>query len=253
MEALAYAPAAQRSARLSSTRLSSPVRSHTIAGLSAGLRLVGGRELANRPIRMTAPTEEELLVAAQGGDRRAFSRLVSMHQRRVYACAVQMLGDGGGADDAVQETFLRAWRAIARFDGRSQLSTWLYRVCVNVCLNHIRKRKRHDASDIGDPRIPEPKADPMQGSNDPGRSLEARQLQGRIGQALEGLSESLRTTVVMVLVHGMPQKEAAQVLGCSEGTIAWRIHEARRRLRLALAEDTQEESGADEAAGRRAS
>lgn len=202
-------------------------------------------------LAMTEPTEAQLLEAAQSGDARAFSRLVRMHQRRVYACAVQMLGDGGDADDAVQETFLRAWRAIARFDGRSQLSTWLYRVCVNVCLNHIRKRKRHDASDLHDPRVPEPKADPSQGGSDPARVLEARQLQGQIGAALEGLSESLRTTVVLVLVHGMPQKEAAEVLGCSEGTIAWRIHEARRRLRLALAED--DAGGSEKQAGRRAS
>jgi RNA polymerase sigma-70 factor (ECF subfamily) len=208
---------------------------------------------------MSDATEAELLVAAQAGDRRAFSRLVRIHQRRVYACAVSMLGDGGDADDAVQETFMRAWRAIARFDGRSQLSTWLYRVCVNVCLNHIRKRKRHDAADLADPRVPEPKADPTQGNTDPRRVLEVRQLQGRLAEAVDGLSESLRTTVIMVLVDGMPQKEVAEILGCSEGTIAWRIHEARRRLRLALAEtEDAEESiaggeGEDAPAGRRAS
>jgi RNA polymerase sigma-70 factor (ECF subfamily) len=190
---------------------------------------------------MTEPNEAELLTAAQKGDRRAFSRLVRVHQRRVYACAVSMLGDGGDADDAVQETFLRAWRAIERFDGRSQLSTWLYRVCVNVCLNHLRRRKRHDASDISDPRIPEPSADPTQGTTDPRHALEANQLSGRITAALDGLSESLRTTVILVLVQGMPQKEVANVLGCSEGTIAWRIHEARRRLRLVLAAEGAEE------------
>jgi RNA polymerase sigma-70 factor (ECF subfamily) len=209
---------------------------------------------------MTEPIEAELLKAAQllkeaqGGDKRAFSRLVALHQRRVYACAVSMLGDGGDADDAVQETFMRAWRAIGRFDGRSQLSTWLYRVCVNVCLNHIRRRKRHDASDISDPRVPEPTADPTQGTTDPRHALEARQLSSRLESALEGLSESLRTTVVLVLVHGMPQKEAASVLGCSEGTIAWRIHEARRRLRLALGDEVGIEEDAKVAAsGRRAS
>jgi len=79
-----------------------------------------------------------------------------------------------------------------------------------------------------------------------------RQLQGRIAEAVDGLSESLRTTVILVLVEGMPQKEAAKVLGCSEGTIAWRIHEARRRLRLALAEPTDDTEDGDEA-GRRAS
>lgn len=200
---------------------------------------------------MTEPSEAELLEAAQGGDRRAFSRLVVLHRRRVYACAVQMLGDGGDADDAVQETFMRAWRALSRFDGRSQLSTWLYRVCVNVCLNHIRKRKRHEASDLSDPRVPEATADPSQGSSDPARALEVRQLQGRISTALDGLSESLRTTVVMVLVQGMPQKEAAEILGCSEGTIAWRIHEARRRLRLLLAE--AQAGSSEDAVGRRAS
>ncbi len=198
---------------------------------------------------MSDATEAELLVAAQAGDRRAFSRLVRIHQRRVYACAVSMLGDGGDADDAVQETFMRAWRAIARFDGRSQLSTWLYRVCVNVCLNHIRKRKRHDAADLADPRVPEPKADPTQGNTDPRRALEARQLQGRLADAVDGLSESLRTTVIMVLVDGMPQKEVAEILGCSEGTIAWRIHEARRRLRLALAEAEDAEEGGGEGEG----
>lgn len=210
---------------------------------------------------MTEPSEADLLRAAQEGDRRAFGRLVRMHQRRVYACAVQMLGDGGDADDAVQETFLRAWRAIDRFDGRSQLSTWLYRVCVNVCLNHLRRRKRNDASDIADPRVPEPSADPTQGQTDPRHALEARELSGRLATALEGLSESLRTTVILVLVHGMPQKEAAEVCGCSEGTIAWRIHEARKRLRLALAEasdgegegDGEGEEAARAATGRRAS
>lgn len=229
----------------------------------AGFSRIGDRSPGEvRPVwpePMTESSESELLQAAQRGDKRAFGRLVRIHQRRVFACAVHMLGDGGDADDAVQETFVRAWRAIARFDGRSQLSTWLYRVCVNVCLNHIRKRRRHDASDLGDPRLPEPKADPSQGSTDPGRTLEARELQGQIAAALDGLSDSLRTTVILVLVEGMPQKEAADVLGCSEGTVAWRIHEARRRLRLALAEQLSEEEvvsradTGDRAAGRRAS
>jgi RNA polymerase sigma-70 factor (ECF subfamily) len=206
---------------------------------------------------MSDPSEADLLTAAQAGDRRAFGQLVRVHQRRVHACAVQMLGDRGDADDAVQETFVRAWRAIERFDGRSQLSTWLYRVCVNVCLNHLRRRKRGDAPDISDPRLPEPAADPTQGDTDPRHALEARQLSARIASALEGLSESLRTTVTLVLVHGMPQKEAAEVLGCSEGTVAWRIHEARRRLRVALADQVDAGAGETEVAraatGRRAS
>jgi RNA polymerase sigma-70 factor (ECF subfamily) len=192
---------------------------------------------------MGQPDEAELLKGARDGDRAAFGRLVRMHQRRVYACALSILADAGEAEDAVQEAFLRAWRAIDRFDGRSELSTWLYRITVNVCLNTIRRRRRVQASDISDPRIPEPTADPTQGKNDPGLTAESMQLYRRLAAALDSLSPSLRTTVILVLVQGLPHKEAAAALGCPEGTIAWRIHEARRRLRELL----QETKDADEA------
>ena len=194
---------------------------------------------------MGEPDESELLSRARGGDRRAFGILVRAHQRRVYACALQILGDTGEAEDAVQETFLRAWRAIGRFEGGSQLSTWLYRICVNVCLNTIRRRKRVDASDLADPRIPEPSADPTQGRNDPGLVAESAQLYRRLARALDSLSETLRVTVVLVLVQGMPHKQAAEVLGCPEGTIAWRVHEARRRLRDLLGPEEGAESSSE--------
>jgi RNA polymerase sigma-70 factor, ECF subfamily len=196
---------------------------------------------------MADPKEPELIERAQRGDKAAFGLLLRMHQRRVYACAVHMLGDRGEAEDSVQETFLRAWRAIDRFDGRAELSTWLYRICINVSLNALRRRKRVDASDLSDPRVPEPVADPMQGQTDPRQAAQAAQLYGRLATALDGLSPTLRATVVLVLLEGVPQKEASEVLGCSEGTVAWRVHEARRRLRLVLG-DHLEESSQDAAA-----
>lgn len=180
--------------------------------------------------------EADLLEAAKKGDRGAFGRLVRLHQRRVFACAFQMLADKGEAEDAVQETFLRAYRAIERFDGRSELSTWLYRICVNVCLNALRKRRRVQPTDLSDPRVPEPPADPTQGETDPGQTVETAQMQARLAGALDKLSPSLRTTVVLVLIQGMPHKEASEVLGCPEGTVAWRIHEARRKLREMLSD-----------------
>lgn len=183
---------------------------------------------------MGEPDEAHLLERAQKGDQVAFGRLVHLHQRRVFACALQMLSDRGEAEDAVQETFLRAWRALARFDGRSKLSTWLYRICVNVCLNAIRRRKRVASTDVDDPRMPEPAADPAQGHTDPERALEMSQLSARLQAAMQQLSPSLRSAVVLVLLQGLPHKEAAEALGCPEGTVAWRIHEARRRLRATL-------------------
>jgi RNA polymerase sigma-70 factor (ECF subfamily) len=178
--------------------------------------------------------EADLIERAKAGDRAAFGQLIRLHQRRVYACAIHMLADRGEAEDAVQETFMRAFRAIDRFDGRAELSTWLYRICINVSLNTLRRRKRVDAADIQDPRLPEPAADPTQGGTDPRQIASARELYGRLGKALDELSPSLRATVIMVLIDGVPQKEAAEALGCSEGTVAWRVHESRRRLREKL-------------------
>lgn len=186
---------------------------------------------------MPDPAEAELLKKARAGDADAFGKLVRMHQRRVFACCLHMLGDAAEAEDAVQETFLRAHRAIARFDGRSELSTWLYRIGMNVSLNTLRRRRRTQAQDLADPRVPEPAADPTQADVDPQATAEATQTYRRLTRALDQLSPSLRATVVMVLIEGVPQKEAAIALGCPEGTIAWRIHEARARLRVALAAD----------------
>jgi RNA polymerase sigma-70 factor (ECF subfamily) len=206
---------------------------------------------------MPDPKEADLIDRAKRGDKPAFGQLIRMHQRRIYACAIHMLGDRGEAEDAVQETFLRAWRAIDRFDGRAELSTWLYRICINVSLNTLRRRKRVEAADLADPRVPEPSADPTQGQTDPRHAAQALQLYRRLAKALDGLSPSLRATVVLVLLDGMPQKEASEVLGCSEGTIAWRVHEARRRLREVLGDHLEGEDVAAStprapAAGRRA-
>jgi RNA polymerase sigma-70 factor (ECF subfamily) len=186
---------------------------------------------------MAEATEAQLLDLARAGDRAAFGQLVRAHQRRVFGCALHMLGDRGEAEDATQETFLRAFRAIARFDGRSELSTWLYRICMNVCLNTLRRRRRVDAADIDDPRIPEPAADPIQGESDPHRTAEAAELYQQLAVALDALTPSLRATVVLVCLQGVAHKQAAEVLGCPEGTVAWRIHEARSRLREALRTD----------------
>lgn len=183
---------------------------------------------------MGDPNETELIARARAGDRQAFGSLIRLHQSRVYACAVRMLGNRSEADDVAQETFLRAFRAIDGFDGRSELSTWLYRICVNLCLNAIRSRKRKGSEDIDDPRIPEPKADSESSDADPRLALERAQTYSRLAKAIEALSPTLRTTIVLVCIEGVPQKQVAETLGCSEGTVAWRVHEARSKLREAL-------------------
>lgn len=201
---------------------------------------------------MATPEEQlQWIERARGGDVRAFELLVRQHQRRIYRLALHLTGSGGDADDVTQETFFRAYRAIERFDGRAEIFTWLYRICVNVALN-LRRSGRRVVANLDDPRVPEPTAD---GEN-PAASAERAQAYRALTRALDGLSESLRTTLVLACVEQLPYKDIAQVLGCSEGTVAWRVHEARKRLRDALPDEvlapleTQEPAGG--ARGRRA-
>jgi RNA polymerase sigma-70 factor (ECF subfamily) len=175
---------------------------------------------------MASPEDQKWLERARNGDRAAFGALVRLHQRRVHRLALQLTGNAGDADDVVQETFLRAYRAIDRFDGRAELFTWLYRICVNVALN-LRRQGRRVTADLDDPRVPEP----VDGAADPALTAERADAYRALAQGLDSLSESLRTTMVLACVEQLPYKDIAQVLGCSEGTIAWRVHEARRRLR----------------------
>lgn len=185
---------------------------------------------------MSERTDRELVEAAQRGDSQAFGSLMRRHQRRVYRLALQLVRRAAEAEDVTQETFVRAYGALDRFDGRSEPFTWIYRIAVNLSLNVIRARKPSErSSSPDDPQIEPLLSDRAAGSN-PETARADRELAAALNAGIDGLSEVLRTTLLLVLVDGMAHADAAQVLGCSEGTVAWRVHEARRRLREYLLE-----------------
>ena len=95
---------------------------------------------------MPRPTDRELVQQARGGDREAFGLFVRSHQKRVFRLALHLVQSGAEAEDVTQEAFVRAYQALARFDGRSEPFTWLYRITVNTSLNIIRSRKPRDRS-----------------------------------------------------------------------------------------------------------
>lgn len=167
---------------------------------------------------------------AQGGDKAAFGKLVRKHQRRVYATALQMTGDHGEADDIAQDAFLRAFMAIDRFDGRSEFHTWLYRIAVNLTINHLKKRGRSRPAEDSDPRVVGALSADSE-SSDPAFALEKRRFYAHLVEALDSLPETLKATVVLVSLQGLSHRIVAEILGCSEGTVSWRIHEARKLLR----------------------
>jgi RNA polymerase sigma-70 factor (ECF subfamily) len=186
---------------------------------------------------MASASDSELMQLARDGDRNAFGVLVRRHQKRIYRLAVHMLRNPSEAEDVTQETFARAYQALQRFEGSSQPYTWLYRIAVNLSLNIIRARKpRQQTAGDDDPRVEAWMAQRApDNTGDPSKALEQMRLAVALTAGIDQLSETLRTTLLVVCVEGLAHGDAAQVLGCPEGTIAWRVHEARRKLREHLA------------------
>lgn len=179
--------------------------------------------------------EAELLVeAAKAGDPRAFDALVRRYRPRIYALALHLTGRPSDADDITQDAFLKAYSKLDKFEGRSQFFTWLYRIALHRALNVKRDRGRRRTVGLEDPRVSAAVA--VDAADDPRRAIELQEEYGYLLAAFDRLSPILRTTVVLTTLQGLSYKEAAIVLDTTEGTIAWRVHEARAQLRKTMAQ-----------------
>ncbi len=182
--------------------------------------------------------EDPDLDRARSGDREAFGRLVQRHQRRVYAAALHILGSHADADDVTQETFVRAYRGLSSFDGRADFFTWLYRITVNTALNALRSDKRgaalHQRGNVEAGHVGGRPEALGQLERSPAQHVQQAGEVSRVLHAVAQLSASLRVTLVLATVEELPHKQIAEILEIPEGTVAWRVNEARRLLRLKL-------------------
>lgn len=185
-----------------------------------------------------AATATALVEAARAGDQRAFEALVQRYRKRIFALALHITGSASEADDIAQDVFLKAYRALPQFEGRSQFFTWVYRMAVNRSLNVRRDRARRGEDTLDDPRLELAVA--VDSRWNPGREAELRQTYARLLRALDSLPIDMRTTVILVSLQGMSHGEVAVIQNLSEGTIAWRMHEARRRLNEAMAPERRQ-------------
>ncbi len=174
---------------------------------------------------------DALVSAARAGDAAAFDRLVRRFRPRIYALALHLSGSASDADDIAQDAFVQAFRHMSQFEGRSHFFTWLYRITVNRALSAQRAQRR-GAVPLDDARLQV--AMQVDAPSDPRLALELRETYAALLEALDGLSSSLKSAVVLTALQGMSYQEAAIILGTSEGAIAVRIHEARQKLRCAL-------------------
>jgi RNA polymerase sigma-70 factor (ECF subfamily) len=172
-----------------------------------------------------------VVVRTQQGDSSAFDTLVSRHRSRVYRVAYGMMRDREAAEDATVEAFCEAYQAIGRFEPRAKFTTWLHRVTVNVCLEHLRrKRAKH--------LLVEVELDPNTPANDDTCELVlTRDLARRAMQAIEELPETHKAPVSMFYLEQLSCAEIAKTLGIPRNTVKTRIFYATRALRDRLAAD----------------
>jgi len=175
-----------------------------------------------------APSDESLIRQAQRGDRAAFDELVRRHRDRVYAVALRLTRDPDDAEDALQETFISAYRGLGSFGSRAQVSTWLYRIATNRALDVINRRRAASSLDADD--APQLRA----GGDDYEQAALRRALEG----ALARLPEDFRVAVVLSDVAGLTPTEAAEVLEVPVGTMKSRVFRARAQLAAMLREPT---------------
>jgi RNA polymerase sigma-70 factor (ECF subfamily) len=182
---------------------------------------------------MDGPPDERLVEEARQGSREAFAELVRRYERRIYAVALRMAANPADADDLAQEVFLTAWTAIASFRSGSAFYTWLYRIAVNMSLSFLKKRKREKNRAPFDEDLPV--GDPVrEAASRPEAGSALNELSERIDRAVGGLPAPFRATFALVVDQGLSHAQAAAVLGCSENTVSWRMHKARRLLQARL-------------------
>lgn len=194
--------------------------------------------------------DADVLTRAKSGDRSAFGTLVRKYQKRVYATAMHIMGNHHDADDVAQDAFVRAYRFLPKFDERSDFFTWLYRITVNTALNHIRSKKRvQNIANAGAKKVEAEGGRPEAlGTRErtPREWTELGERYRTVIERISDLSPTLRTTLVLATVEGKSYKKIAQLLDIPEGTVAWRVNEARKKLKAALAEAEADEASRDE-------
>ncbi|HEY3055656.1 MAG TPA: sigma-70 family RNA polymerase sigma factor [Thermoanaerobaculia bacterium] len=171
---------------------------------------------------------------ARGGDADAFRTLVERHSRAIFRVAYRMTGNEHDADDVVQETFLRAYRQIDRFEERANFGTWVHRIAINCSLDLLRSRGRHERHRVNDSEDSEMSREFESSDPRPDRLLLSAELQQHVVSALDRLSGNERTAFILRHFEGMPVEEIGRTLGIQVNAAKHTIFRAVRKLRESL-------------------
>jgi len=179
---------------------------------------------------MTVPNRDdhELIRACLEGNRESFATLVKRHEQRAFWAAYRVLGDSEASRDVAQEAFVRVWRALDRFDFSMAFSTWLYRITINLAIDHLRRNKRHKGVDIDTFR--EALADETSAPA-PHAAQDRAEMTRLVRRVLETLDEKYRTVLALRDLEGLSSKQISDITGIAHATVRWRLHVARKQFR----------------------
>jgi len=187
-------------------------------------------------------SEADAIRLAQQGDTAAFERIYRLHNRRVYALCLRMVGNTAEAEDLTQEAFLQLFRKIHTFRGDSAFSTWLHRLSVNVVLMKLRKKTLPETSLEETTEPDEETGGPRKDVGGPDLLLTGSLDRVNLQRAIEQLPPGYRAAFVLHDVQGYEHNEIAEILGCSIGNSKSQLHKARMRLRELLQETLRDQA-----------
>ncbi len=187
----------------------------------------------NNAATSSPPSEREYLLKAQKGDQQAFAFIVQSYQRPVYNLCYRMLGNQQEAEDATQETFIRAYTHLDSYNPNRKFLNWVLTIASNHCVDRLRKRRINWSSLEDDPYV---EKIPMPEAIDPHRSAERKETADQIQRWIDQLSPDYRTPVILLYWYGYSYEEIAATMGVSVSAIKSRLHRARKQIAQMIAQ-----------------
>ena len=192
----------------------------------------------NQVAENTSASDDAVLVKrVQAGEMAAFDQLVSKYRERLFSVVYNLTSNRDDANDLTQEAFIRAFRSISKFKGKSSFFTWLYRIAVNTTITHLkrsRKRRFFSFEQMDEEGPASAKLESLASRAKTDKPTYMRELQEKLNDALQKLSVKHRTVVVLYEIEGLSHQEIAEITKTSEGTVRSRLHYAKQQLRETL-------------------
>ena len=198
---------------------------------------IAGKKTSDMPVNSNREIDQVLVERAQGGDQRAFGMLVEKYQRKLARLLSRMMRDQAEIEDVVQESFIKAYRALPNFRGDSAFYTWLYRIGINTAKNHlvamgrrpqvVRDVEIEDAENFED-------ADELRTMETPESEMMSKEIARTINDTMMALPDELRTAITLREIEGLSYEEIATLMSCPIGTVRSRIFRARETIALKL-------------------